>query len=60
MCCETSVYFRLFCLQELGLVLSEEDRKAINLNTTYLKFDNHEWGMCGFVDLTDDRVRLCY
>nr|XP_002125412.3 casein kinase I homolog HRR25-like [Ciona intestinalis] len=42
--------------EELGLHLQGEDIKAICLNTIYLKFDNHEWGMCGFVDLTDKRI----
>ncbi|XP_076800129.1 uncharacterized protein LOC143445129 [Clavelina lepadiformis] len=42
--------------EELGLKLVESDYLAIHLNTVYLKFDNHEWGMCGFVDLTSDQV----
>jgi len=47
------------CVQELGLPLYGNDLKAIHLNTLYLKFDNHEWGMCGFVDLNDNRVSTC-
>ncbi|XP_071113353.1 uncharacterized protein [Haliotis cracherodii] len=42
--------------EELGLELTGNDLEAITLNTVYLKFDTHEWGMCGFVDLTDERI----
>nr|XP_039255376.1 calcium-dependent protein kinase 1-like [Styela clava] len=43
--------------EELGLPLQGSDKDAITLNTIYLKFDNHEWGMCGFVDLTNEKIR---
>ncbi|XP_063401047.1 serine/threonine-protein kinase TAO2-like [Mytilus trossulus] len=42
--------------EELGLELSGSDLDAICLTTVYLKFDTHEWGLCGFVDLTDERI----
>ena len=44
-------------LQEhLSVELIEDDIKALCLTTVYLKFDTHEWGCCGFVDLSDPRV----
>ena len=50
--------------EELRVVLEDEDVDAICLTTVYLKYDNHEWGMCGFVDLSDERIaperRLTY
>ncbi len=50
--------------EELGVVLKGKDLDAICLTTVYLKYDNHEWGMCGFVDLCDERIaperRLTY
>ena len=50
--------------EELGVVLKGRDLEAICLTTVYLKYDNHEWGMCGFVDLSDERIsperRLTY
>lgn len=42
--------------EELGIELKGKDREAICLTTVYLKYDNHEWGMCGFVDLSDERI----
>ncbi|CAC5391058.1 unnamed protein product [Mytilus coruscus] len=42
--------------EELGLELSGSDLDAICLTTVYLKFDTHEWGLCGFVDLKDERI----
>lgn len=42
--------------EELGLELSGSDLDAICLTTVYLKFDTHEWGLCGFVDLKDKRI----
>ena len=45
------------CLnEELSIKLEPEEYKAINLHTIYLKFDNHEWGMCGYIDLGDKRI----
>ncbi|CAB3981507.1 serine threonine- kinase drkD [Paramuricea clavata] len=50
--------------EELGVVLKGKDLDAICLTTVYLKYDKHEWGMCGFVDLSDERIaperRLTY
>lgn len=50
--------------EELGIELKGSDLDAICLTTVYLKYDKHEWGMCGFVDLSDDRIaeerRLTY
>lgn len=43
--------------EELGVELTGDDTKAVTLSTIYLKFDNHEWGMCGFVDLRDKRIQ---
>lgn len=43
--------------EELGLELDDSDAKAICLTTIYLKTDTHEWGLCGFVDLTDERIK---
>ena len=42
--------------EEMGVILKGKDLDAICLNTVYLKYDNHEWGMCGFVDLSDERI----
>ena len=42
--------------EELGVELIGKDKDAICLTTVYLKYDNHEWGMCGFVDLSDERI----
>ena len=42
--------------EELGVKLKGKDLDAICLTTVYLKYDNHEWGMCGFVDLSDERI----
>ncbi|XP_032239493.1 uncharacterized protein LOC116619161 [Nematostella vectensis] len=42
--------------EELRVELIGDDRQALCLSTVYLKFDTHEWGMCGFVDLSDERV----
>ena len=42
--------------EEIGLDLSGGDIDAICLTTVYLKFDTHEWGLCGFVDLKDERI----
>lgn len=42
--------------EELGVVLKGRDVEALCLTTVYLKYDNHEWGMCGFVDLSDERI----
>ena len=43
--------------EELLVKLEGGDLEAICLSTVYLKFDNHEWGMCGYVDLSDQRIR---
>ncbi|XP_019636523.1 PREDICTED: uncharacterized protein LOC109479090 [Branchiostoma belcheri] len=42
--------------EELRVDLRDSDPEALVLNTVYLKFDNHEWGLCGYVDLTDPRI----
>ncbi|XP_035684570.1 uncharacterized protein LOC118421409 isoform X1 [Branchiostoma floridae] len=42
--------------EELRVGLKDRDIEALVLNTVYLKFDNHEWGLCGYVDLTDPRI----
>ncbi|XP_046859840.1 mitogen-activated protein kinase kinase kinase dlk-1-like [Xenia sp. Carnegie-2017] len=42
--------------EELGINLQGSDLDAICLTTVYLKYDNHEWGMCGFVNLLDERI----
>ncbi|XP_060072385.1 uncharacterized protein LOC132552248 [Ylistrum balloti] len=43
-------------MEEIGLELTGNDLDAICLMTIYLKFDFHEWGLCGFVDLKDERI----
>ncbi|XP_062606635.1 uncharacterized protein LOC134268407 [Saccostrea cucullata] len=43
--------------EELGLELSDSEAEAVCLTTIYLKTDTHEWGLCGFVDLTDTRIK---
>ncbi|XP_065831673.1 uncharacterized protein [Oscarella lobularis] len=43
--------------EELGVHLEGGDLDAITLSTIYLKHDWHEWGLCGFVDLNDARIR---
>ena len=43
--------------EELRVVLEGNDVDAITLSTVYLKYDTHEWGLCGFIDLNDKRVR---
>ncbi|XP_061178352.1 serine/threonine-protein kinase 10-like [Saccostrea echinata] len=43
--------------EELGLELTDSDAEAVCLTTIYLKTDTHEWGLCGFVDLTDNRIK---
>lgn len=42
--------------EELRVELKGSDIEALCLTTVYLKFDTHEWGCCGFVDLSDSRV----
>lgn len=42
--------------EELRVELKDDDIRALCLTTVYLKFDTHEWGCCGFVDLSDSRV----
>ena len=42
--------------EELGVELKGSDIEALCLTTVYLKFDTHEWGCCGYVDLSDPRV----
>ena len=42
--------------EELGVELKGSDIEALCLTTVYLKFDTHEWGCCGYVDLSDSRV----
>lgn len=42
--------------EELRVELKGSDIKALCLTTVYLKFDTHEWGCCGYVDLSDERV----
>ena len=50
--------------EELRVELVGEEIGAICLTTVYMKYDTHEWGMCGFVDLNDPRIaaerRLSY
>ncbi|CAH3128418.1 unnamed protein product [Porites lobata] len=50
--------------EELRVELKGSDIEALCLTTVYLKFDTHEWGCCGYVDLSDPRVsperRLTY
>lgn len=43
-------------LEEIGLELTGSDLDAICLTTIYLKYDSHEWGLCGFVDLKNDKI----
>lgn len=43
-------------MEEIGIELTGRDLDAICLTTVYLKFDFHEWGLCGFVDLKDERI----
>lgn len=42
--------------EEIGIELTKSDRHAICLTTVYLKYDTHEWGLCGFVNLKDKRI----
>ena len=42
--------------EELRVELKGSDIEALCLTTVYLKFDTHEWGCCGYVDLSDPRV----
>ena len=42
--------------EELRVELKGSDIEALCLTTVYLKFDTHEWGCCGYVDLSDSRV----
>ncbi|PFX25231.1 putative serine/threonine-protein kinase [Stylophora pistillata] len=42
--------------EELRVELKDRDIEALCLTTVYLKFDTHEWGCCGYVDLSDERV----
>ena len=42
--------------EELRVELKGSDIEALCLTTVYLKFDTHEWGCCGYVDLSDERV----
>jgi len=42
--------------EELRVELKGNDIEALCLTTVYLKFDTHEWGCCGYVDLSDERV----
>ena len=42
--------------EDLRVELIGDDIKALCLTTVYLKFDTHEWGCCGFIDLSDPRV----
>ena len=50
--------------EELRVELVGNEVDAICLITVYMKYDTHEWGMCGFVDLSDKRIaperRLTY
>ncbi len=50
--------------EELRVELVGDEIDTICLTTVYLKYDTHEWGMCGFVDLSDARIaperRLTY
>lgn len=46
-----------YCLnEELSINLVPEEYQAIKLHTLYLKFDHHEWGMCGYIDLSDEQI----
>ncbi len=42
--------------KNLNIELSAEEIDAIKFHTTYLKYDNHEWGMCGYVDLSNEKI----
>jgi hypothetical protein len=42
--------------EELRVVLEGKDVEAITLATVYLKYDTHEWGLCGFINLNDERI----
>jgi len=42
--------------EELRVELVGNEVDAICLTTVYMKYDTHEWGMCGFVDLSDKRI----
>ena len=42
--------------EKLRVELKGSDISALCLTTVYLKFDTHEWGCCGYVDLSDERV----
>lgn len=42
--------------EELRVELKGDDVQAICLSTVYLKYDTHEWGLCGFVNLSDNRI----
>ena len=42
--------------EELRVELKGSDIEALCLTTVYLKFDTHEWGCCGYVNLLDPRV----
>ncbi|XP_015747789.1 PREDICTED: uncharacterized protein LOC107327555 [Acropora digitifera] len=42
--------------EKFRVELIGDDIKALCLTAVYLKFDTHEWGCCGFVDLSDPRV----
>lgn len=50
--------------EELRVELLGDEVDAICLTTVYMKYDTHEWGMCGFVNLSDERIaperRLTY
>ena len=42
--------------EELRVELVGDEIDTICLTTVYMKHDTHEWGMCGFVDLSDPRI----
>lgn len=44
--------------EEFGLELFEFDIEVVCLIIIYLKIDIYEWGLCGYVDLMDDWIKL--
>lgn len=44
--------------EEFGLELFGFDIEVVCLIIIYLKIDIYEWGLCGFVDLIDDWIKL--
>ncbi|XP_020917157.1 uncharacterized protein LOC110254472 isoform X2 [Exaiptasia diaphana] len=42
--------------EKLRIELKGDDVQAISLSTVYLEYDTHEWGLCGFINLSDHRI----